>query len=82
LQLGVTNCKWMETRNPTGDGQASSPFAQARSQVLRSGGQDVVFTLCSNQIFLGTTKFGGTKKFGWHCPECPPWLGACVCLRT
>jgi len=45
---------------------------EARSQVLRFGGQntclegkDFVFIMC---IFLGTTKFRGHKKFGVSLP--------------
>jgi len=52
---------------------------QARSQVLSFEGgntflgeQDLVI-ICSKQIYLGTTKFGGTKNWGTAL-ECPQWL--------
>jgi len=56
---------------------------QARSQVIRFGGakhlsgrQDFrfyLYVLMNN--FLGTTKFGGNKKLGDHCPRMPPGTG-------
>jgi len=43
------------------------------------GGTIFVFIKFLKQIFLGTRKFGGHKRYlGWHCPWMPPqWLRAC-----
>jgi len=42
------------------------------------GGKDFVFVVIVrlNQIFLGTTKFGGIAL------ECPPWLQACHKIKV
>jgi len=33
--------------------------------------QDFCFCYMFKIFFLGPTKFGGTKTFGWHCPWMP-----------
>jgi len=59
-------------------------FFCTRSQVLRFGDAKYifmvenifVFIVCFNKNILGTTKFGGHKNVGGHCPRTPPWLRA------